>query len=86
MKTFPSAVALHLLLQAEHKLQDELDCIMRAFNSYANPSQELLTRGIEVEELLASVEDKLINCRRQNTKYFCVPKKIFHYLGTHHQY
>lgn len=81
MKTFPSPVALQLLLQAEHKLQDEMDCILRAFNSCTNPSQELLTQGIKVEELLASVEDKLINCRKQKTKYFCVPMVIFKYLG-----
>jgi len=86
MKTFPSAAALHLLLQAEHKLQNELDCIMRAFNSCANPSQELLARGIEVEEMLRITKQKRVNCSKQRTKYFCIPEKIFRYLGTHPQY
>lgn len=86
MRTFLSSVAIHLLIQAEYKLQDEMDCILRAFNVCENPSQELLTRGIEVEELLRITKEKRINCSKQKTKYFCVPERIFNYLGTHHQH
>ncbi len=86
MRTCLSSAAIHLLIQAEYKLQDEMDCILRAFNSCANPSQELLARGIEVEEMLRITKQKRVNCSKQKTKYFCIPEKIFHYLGTHPQY
>ena len=86
MRTCLSSAAIHLLIQAEYKLQDEMDCILRAFNSCENPSQELLARGIEVEELLRITKEKRVNCSKQKTRYFCIPEKIFRYLGTHPQY
>lgn len=86
MKTFLSSAAVHLLIQAEYKLQDEMDCILRAFDSCDNPSHALLARGIEVEELLHITKEKRVSCSKQKTKYFCIPARIFNYLGTHHQY